>query len=185
MCAVKYSASAGLFDKIFDDIGYCWYTYSVIDETDRKLLDLLQCNGRMPNAEMAEKVGLTVSSVHERVKKMERKGIIKGYVALVDPEKIGKQMLAFTRLTIAPNSHALADINSLCAQHPDVLECHNVAGEDCVILKIRASGPRELEKLLTAIKASSDASRSITNIVLSSSKETTRIVPAAPADEGD
>ena len=104
---------------------------------------------------------------------------------LVDPEKVGKQMLAFCRLTIAPNSHALADINSLCAQQPDVLECHNVAGEDCVILKIRASGPRELEKLLTAIKARADASRSITNIVLSSSKESTRIVPAPPADEGD
>ena len=138
----------------------------------------------MSNADMAAQVGLTVSSVHERVKKMERKGIIRGYVALVDPEKIGKQMLAFVRLTVAPNSHATADIQALCAKQPDILECHNVAGEDCFILKVRATGPKELEKLLSAIKASSDANRSVTNIVLSSSKETTRIVPA-PADEGD
>lgn len=156
----------------------------MLDDTDRKLLDLLQCNAHMSNADMAAQVGLTVSSVHERVKKMERKGIIKGYVALVDPEKIGKQMLAFVRLTVAPNSHATADIHALCAKQPDILECHNVAGEDCFILKVRATGPKELEKLLSAIRASSDANRSVTNIVLSSSKETTRIVPA-PVDEGD
>ncbi len=156
----------------------------MIDDTDKKLLDLLQCNAHISNADMAAQVGLTVSSVHERVKKLERKGIIKGYVAVVDPDKLGKQMLAFLRLTVAPNSHATGEIRALCSQHPDILECHNVAGEDCFILKIRASGPKELEKLLSAIRASADASRSVTNIVLSSYKESTRIVPA-PADEGD
>lgn len=156
----------------------------MIDETDRKLLDLLQCNAHISNADMAEKVGLTISSVHERVKKMERKGIIKGYVAVVDPDKLGKQLLAFQRLTTAPNSHASEDIQALCAQNPDILECHNVAGEDCLILKLRASGPKELEKLLGAIKDCADASKSVTSIVLSSYKESTRIVPS-PADEGD
>ncbi len=156
----------------------------MIDDTDKKLLDLLQCNAHISNADMAAQVGLTVSSVHERVKKLERKGIIKGYVAVVDPDKLGKQMLAFLRLTVAPNSQATGEIRALCSQHPDILECHNVAGEDCFILKIRASGPKELEKLLSAIRASADASRSVTNIVLSSYKESTRIVPA-PADEGD
>ncbi len=74
----------------------------MIDAIDRKLLDLLQRNGRLSNAEMAAEVGLTVSSVHERVKKMERKGIIKGYVAVVDPEKLSKPLLAFIRLTVTP-----------------------------------------------------------------------------------
>jgi Lrp/AsnC family leucine-responsive transcriptional regulator len=156
----------------------------MIDDTDRKLLDLLQCNAHASNAEMAARVGLTVSSVHERVKKMERKGIIKGYVAVVDPEKLGKPLLAFQRLTIAPNSHAAEDMRVLCSQHPDILECHNVAGEDCLILKLRASGPKELEKLLGAIKNCADANRSVTSIVLSSYKESTRVVPA-PADEGE
>jgi Lrp/AsnC family leucine-responsive transcriptional regulator len=133
---------------------------------------------------MAAQVGLTVSSVHERVKKMERKGIIKGYVAVVDPDKLGKQLLAFLRLTVAPNSRATEDINALCARQPDILECHNVAGEDCFILKIRATGTKELEKLLSAIRASADANRAVTNIVLSTYKESTRIVPA-PADEGE
>jgi Lrp/AsnC family leucine-responsive transcriptional regulator len=156
----------------------------MIDATDRKLLDLLQRDAHISNADMAAQVGLTVSSVHERVKKLERNGVIKGYVAVVDPEKLGKQMLAFQRLTVAPNSRANDEIRSLCQQHPDVLECHNVAGEDCFILKLRASGPKELEKLLSAIRASSDANRSVTNIVLSTYKESTRIVPA-PADEGE
>ena len=102
----------------------------MIDETDRKLLDLLQCNARASNAEMAAKVSLTVSSVHERVKKMERKGIIKGYVAVVDPEELGKQLLAFLRLTVAPHSHATSDRKALCAQQPDILECHNVAAPE-------------------------------------------------------
>ncbi len=155
----------------------------MIDTIDRKLLDLLQCNARISNAEMAAQVGLTVSSVHERVKKMERNGIIKGYVAVVDPDKLGKQLLAFQRLTVAPNSNATAEIRALCAKQPDILECHNVAGEDCLILKLRATGPRELEKLLSAIKATVEANRSVTHIVLSSYKESSRIVPEPAAEK--
>ncbi len=78
----------------------------MIDEIDRKLLDLLQANARVSNAEMAEAVGLTVSSVHERVKKLERKGVIKGYVAVLDPDKLGKPLLAFLRLTVSSHESA-------------------------------------------------------------------------------
>ncbi len=155
----------------------------MIDATDRKILELLQVNGRMSNAEMAEAVGLTVSSVHERVKKLERKGIIKGYVAVVDPEKLGKPMLAFVRLTVSSHETAKEGIQQLCSSEIDILECHNVAGEDCFILKVRAAGPQQLEKLLTAIRGSADAGRSVTNIVLSTYKESSRVTPAA-AEEG-
>ena len=184
LLAENYSVIVVIVNNSFDYPLVQTYFSLVIDDTDRKLLDLLQCNAHMSNADMAAQVGLTVSSVHERVKKMERKGIIKGYVAVVDPEKLGKQLLAFQRLTVTPNSHAKSDIEALCAKNPDILECHNVAGEDCLILKLRATGPKELEKLLSAIRASADATRSVTNIVFSSYKESTRIVPA-PADEGD
>ncbi|HEY9593992.1 MAG TPA: Lrp/AsnC family transcriptional regulator [Spirochaetia bacterium] len=155
----------------------------MIDATDRKILELLQVNGRMSNAEMAEAVGLTVSSVHERVKKLERKGIIKGYVAVVDPEKLGKPMLAFVRLTVSSHETAKEGIQQLCSSEIDILECHNVAGEDCFILKVRAAGPQQLEKLLTAIRGSADAGRSVTNIVLSTYKDSSRVTPAA-AEEG-
>jgi len=156
----------------------------MIDATDMKLLDLLQKDGRLSNAEMATAVGLTVSSVHERVKKMERKGIIKGYVAMVDPEKLSKQLLAFIRLTVTPGEPGISGIVTLCAAEPDILECHNVAGEDCLILKVRAESPKKLETLLTAIKGSVPATRSVTSIVLSTYKESTHIVPAV-TEEGD
>jgi Lrp/AsnC family leucine-responsive transcriptional regulator len=157
---------------------------SMVDEIDRKILDLLQCSAKLSNAEIAEKVGLTVSSVHERVKKLERKGIIKGYVAVVDSDKLGKPLLAFTRLTVSSHEGSKTTIRDLCEREPDILECHNVAGEDCYILKLRAEGPRELERLLVAIKASAESSRSVTNIVLSSFKESLRITPAPP-EQGD
>jgi Lrp/AsnC family leucine-responsive transcriptional regulator len=156
----------------------------MIDEIDRKLLDLLQVNARLSNAEMAEAVGLTVSSVHERVKKLERKGIIKGYVAVLDPEKLGKPLLAFLRLMVSSHERAQGAIRALCDSEPDILECHNVAGEDCFVLKVRAKGPKELEQLLVAIRGSAETSRSVTNIVLSSYKESSRIAPA-PLEQGD
>jgi Lrp/AsnC family leucine-responsive transcriptional regulator len=156
----------------------------MVDEIDRKILDLLQCNAKLSNAEIAEKVGLTVSSVHERVKKLERKGIIKGYVAVVDPEKLGKPLLAFLRLTVSSHDTVHGPIGELCTREPDILECHNVAGEDCYILKVRAEGPKQLERLLSEIRGSAEASRSVTNIVLSTHKESTRVAPAAP-EQGD
>ncbi len=156
----------------------------MIDEIDRKILELLQGNARMSNAEMAEAVGLTLSSVHERVKKMEKKGIIRGYVAQVDPEKLGKPLLAFIRLTVSSHDPVAEEIRRLCATEPDILECHNVAGEDCYILKVRAAGPKQLEKLIAAIRRNADTSRSVTNIVLSSYKESSRVEPV-PAETDD
>jgi Lrp/AsnC family leucine-responsive transcriptional regulator len=89
---------------------------------------------------LAEKVGLSTSTVHERVKKLEKKGIIKGYVAMVDAKALGKPIKAFIHLTVGS---ALTDylesknsVLGICQDEPDVLECHTVAGEDCYILKI-------------------------------------------------
>jgi Lrp/AsnC family transcriptional regulator, leucine-responsive regulatory protein len=156
----------------------------MIDEIDRKIIALLQANARLSNAELSESVGLTISSVHERVKKLERKGIITGYVALVDPAKLAKPLLAFIRLSVDSHDTAKAGIASLCSEQPDILECHNVAGEDCYILKVRAEGPKQLERLLSDIRRHAAATKSVTNIVLSTHKESTLVTPA-PAEEGD
>jgi len=157
----------------------------MVDEIDRKILDMLQGNAKLSNAELAEAVGLNVSSVHERVKKLERKGIIKGYVAVVDAEKLGKPLLAFLRLTVNPHEAASSSIGALCSSEPDILECHNVAGEDCYILKVRAEGPKQLERLLSTVRGTAEANRSVTNIVLSTHKESSRIAPAPPPEQGD
>ena len=147
-----------------------------MDEKDRKIISILQGNARLSNAEIAEKVGLTASSVHERVKKLEKKGVLKRYAAIVDADMLGKPLLAFIRLSIINQTISEA-IRKLCASEPDILECHDVAGEDCYVLKVRAAGPKQLERLLAAIKSKSDSIRSVTNIVLSSYKETPYVEP--------
>ncbi len=155
----------------------------MIDETDRRIVGLIQDNARLSNAEIAECVGLTASTVHGRVKKLETKGIITRYAAVVNAGKLGKPLLAFVRLTTGAQKELRAGIQKLCQTEPDILECHNVAGEDCYFLKIRTSGTDELERLLDAIKSISDTIRGVTNIVLSSLKETSYVEPAVPRDD--
>ncbi|HTX71249.1 MAG TPA: Lrp/AsnC family transcriptional regulator [Rectinemataceae bacterium] len=155
----------------------------MIDDTDRTILGLLQDNARLSNASLAEAVGMTASSVFERVKKLERRGVIVGYRAIVNAEKLGKPLLAFIRLTIGMEAHTEIDsvygsVLEACLSEPDVLECHNVAGEDCYILKVRAEGPKQLENLLTTIRRKTRSSRSITNIVLSTYKDSSKVEPA-------
>ena len=154
----------------------------MLDDTDRKIVSLIQADAKLSNAEIAESVGLTASSVHERVKKLEKRGVLRRYAAIVDAEMLGKPLLAFVRLTIGSTqnqtlSAAYSRINALCATEPDILECHAVAGEDCYVLKVRAANPHRLEKLLSAIKGSAENIRSVTNIVLSTRKETPYIEP--------
>jgi Transcriptional regulators len=154
----------------------------MLDEIDRKLLDLLQTDAKLSNAELAQAVGLTASTVFERVKKLEQKGIITGYGARVDASKIGKKLLAFARLTLSDQINlrdALSRIGELCRAEPDILECHDVAGEDCLIIKIRCEGTSELQRLLAAVKERVQCSRSVTNIVLETIKESAAVHPAS------
>jgi Lrp/AsnC family leucine-responsive transcriptional regulator len=156
----------------------------MIDEIDRQIVGLLQVNARLSNAELAQSVGLTASSVYERVKKLEQKGVITGYVATVAAEKLGKPLLAFMRLNFGTTQSqgledAMGRMRDLCGREPDILECHDVAGEDCLILKLRAAGPRELQRLIAAIRDCTQSARSVTSIVLATLKENAAIAPAA------
>jgi Lrp/AsnC family leucine-responsive transcriptional regulator len=151
------------------------------DDIDCQILTLLQENGRLSNAALAEQVGLTVSTVHERVKKLEKKGLIKGYVAVVDAEGVGKPITAFIRLLVGTTSEGYVEskqsVMKACLAEPDVLECHGVAGEDCYILKVVAASPTDLEKLVERIRSKAPVSRSVTSIVLSTFKESSLIYP--------
>ena len=155
----------------------------IIDEIDQQIINLLQKNARLSNAVLAEKVGLTTSTVHERVKKLEKKGIIKGYIAMVDAESLGKPITAFIRLTVGSSStnylESKKSVQNICRDETDVLECHAIAGDDCYILKVRISSPGDLEKLIERIRSNADVSKATTNIVLSTFKETTQVTPAA------
>lgn len=161
----------------------------MIDEIDKTLLELLQQNAKLSNADLAQAVGLTISSVHERVKKLEQRGIITGYVATVDPTKLGKPLLAFFRLTLGPNQPegtdaAVDTLQALSTSDPDILECHQVAGEDCIMMKIRCTGTHDLPRILSKVRNSVESSRSVTSIVLSTLKESIAVTPVLPDEAG-
>jgi Lrp/AsnC family leucine-responsive transcriptional regulator len=143
-----------------------------LDETDRKIIALLQDDARMTNAAVAARVGLTAPSVFERIRKLEQRGVIRGYSAVVDPIALGKVMTAFIRLTAADDEKYGAGVEAL-REDPDVLECYHVAGEDCFIVKTKVANPAELEALLGRIRSKLTVQRSVTMIALSTIKEDT------------
>jgi Lrp/AsnC family leucine-responsive transcriptional regulator len=155
-----------------------------LDAVDIKILSLLEKDARLSNQAIGEAVGLTASSVFERVRKLEKKGVIRGYAALVDPAAVGRPITAFIRLMLGSskaygqNARSVADI---CRAEPEVQECHHVAGEDCYILKVRTTSPQGLERLITKLRTDTDVQRSVTSIVFSTAKETAAVV--APPEE--
>lgn len=153
----------------------------MLDHIDRQIISLLQENYRLSNVALAEKVGLTSSTVHERVKKLEKKRIIEGYVALVNPKAIGKPILAFIRLVVGATSdfsRSKQDVAQVCLTESDVLECHTLAGEDDYLLKVRVANTEALEILIERLRSKAQVSNSVTSIVLSSFKDTLKLEPA-------
>jgi Lrp/AsnC family transcriptional regulator, leucine-responsive regulatory protein len=153
-----------------------------LDDTDRKILDLLQREARMTNAAIAAQVGLTAPSVFERIRKLEQRGVIQGYTIQIDSAALGRPMTAFIRITAAFDQRYDKGVQAI-SQDPDVLECYNVAGEDCFILKTKCGSPRDLEQLLSRIRSRITVLRSVTMIALSALKENGPIRAAVPAPE--
>ena len=146
-----------------------------IDEHDERILQLLQSNARMTQADIAKAVGLAPSAVLERIRKLEAKGAIREYVASIDPHVADLALLAFVSVSTSeygpeqPSAQALAQI-------PEVLEVHHVAGDDCYLLKVRARDAEHLGQLLRQqIAAVPHVTSTRTTIVLGSVKETMRI----------
>ncbi len=153
----------------------------MIDDIDRQIVILLQHDARISNTALAEKIGSTSSTVHERIKKLERKGIIKQYVAIVDHEALGKQITAFIRLSVGAVAGSYIDskrtVMEIASAEPEILECHGVAGADCYVLKVRVENPQALETLIEKIRSQANIASSVTSIVLSTFKEDTLILP--------
>ena len=155
----------------------------MIDEIDAKILELLQADGRLSNAAIAEEVGLTTSTVFDRVKKLEKRGVIKKYVAVVDPDAVGKSITAFVRLVVGTTGEAeyascKTQFAEACMAETAVLECHTIAGDDCYMLKVRVGSTKELEQLLERLRSLAHVVKSTTNIVLSTFKEEFTISPS-------
>src|SRR5687768_10383531 len=116
-----------------------------LDRTDWQLLAELQRDGRATYAELARAVAMSASAVAERIRRLEEAGVIAGYRAVVDPERVGLTVMAFVRLRYPTGNyrpfHALLDTTS------EIVEAHHVTGEDCFVLKVLARSMRHLEEI--------------------------------------
>ena len=156
-----------------------------LDAIDLRIVSMLQANARETQAEIARVVGLAPSAVLERVRTLEARGVITGYGADLSPRAFGLGMLAFVavRSEDSGTDHRIA---RALAGHPEVLEVHHVAGDDCYLIKVRARDAEHLGQLLRTRFAAIPGVRSTrTTIVLETVKETSRIplpdgAPAVP-----
>ncbi|MDJ0858327.1 MAG: Lrp/AsnC family transcriptional regulator [Dinoroseobacter sp.] len=111
-----------------------------LDETDLRLLAALQREGRLSNAELSDRVHLSPSACHRRVARMEEAGVIRDYVALVDPRSVNRKTTAFVEITLSGQAdEVLAEFEAAVARIPDVLECHLMAGSADYLLKVVAA----------------------------------------------
>src|SRR4030095_10212632 len=119
----------------------------MIDRIDAEILRILQANARTSNAEIARQVGLAPSAGFERIRKLEERGVIEGYAARVNPEGVDQPLLAFT-LARDEERPGEEHTSQLVSEIPEVLEVHHVAGEDCLLVKVRTADTDALGKIL-------------------------------------
>lgn len=151
----------------------------MLDEIDVKILEILQTNGRTRRNDIAEAVGLSTPSVSERMRKLEEMGIITGYYARVNAKKLGKDVTAFVLVTVDSSKHFQSFIEHANATD-EILECHAITGKGTHLVKVTTENTSSLEKLLSKIQAWPGVVGTLTSVVLSSSKETTKIKPIIP-----
>lgn len=141
-----------------------------MDGTDVRILAILQYHGRRHLAEIAKEVDLSPPAVMERVKKLEAQGVIKGYHAVVDAKKVGRNITAFVGVSIT-QQRCIESFGDRMASHKDVLECHHVTGDESFILKVKTVDTASLEELLAEIHSLEGVSHTVTKVVLSTPRE--------------
>jgi len=154
-----------------------------IDETDARILELLQRDGRESYAEVGQSVGMSGPSAHERVKKLEARGIIRGYAALVDPTLLGYGVLAYMFIKQVPGTIA-TDLTGDFAEMDEIEECHHIAGEADYLLKVRATDTRHLERILHKIQSVPHVFTTETQVVFSSAFERRPLRPSRDLPTG-
>ena len=130
------------------DSGANGFDPSLLDSTNRRLLDELRDAPRASYAELGRRVGLSPPAVADRVGRLEAAGIITGYRTEVDPAAVGLPVAAFVRIRPAPRQ--LPKVAALARDTPAVSECHRITGEDCFLLKVHAASIADLEETLDA-----------------------------------
>ncbi|MCX3063297.1 Lrp/AsnC family transcriptional regulator [Streptomyces beihaiensis] len=131
----------------------------VPDATDRRILQVLQREGRTGYADLARAVSMSASAVTERVRRLEEAGVIAGYTAVVAPERLGLPILAFVRLRYPTGNYK--PFHDLVAATPEILEAHHVTGDDCFVLKVVARSMSHLEEVSGRIGALGSVTTSV------------------------
>lgn len=145
----------------------------MINEIDMKILNIVQQDARISNAEIARQVGLAPSAVLERVRKLEERGVIRGYAAEIDATQVGFGLTAFV---FVRTNECCSETDKFLAEIPEVLEVHDVAGDDSYLLKVRAKNTEELARLLRErLKNVPNVASTKTTVVLQTIKETTAL----------
>jgi Lrp/AsnC family transcriptional regulator, leucine-responsive regulatory protein len=140
-----------------------------VEEIDRQILGLLARDGRMSFTDLGKATGLSTSAIHQRVRRLEQRGVIRGYAAVIDPEAVGLSLTAFVSVTPLDQA-APDDVPDRLAGLPEIEACHSVAGDENYILKVRVATPGALEHLLARIRTAAEVSTR-TTIVLSTPYE--------------
>ncbi len=147
----------------------------MIDNTDREILALLQEDARMTNADIARHLKMAPSAVLERVRKLKKDGVVREFTARLDPRAVEFGLLAFVSIK-TNEKRARWDVGEMLAKIPEVLEIHDIAGEDCYLVKLRTKDTTSLYELLRDRLGPNEAITSTkTTIVLRTSKDTTRL----------
>jgi Lrp/AsnC family leucine-responsive transcriptional regulator len=136
-----------------------------MEDLDHRIVGLLLQDGRMSFTDLGRVTGLSTSAVHQRVRRLEERGVIKGYRAIVDLNALGIPLLAFISVT-PTDPGAPDDVADRLRDIADIEACHSVAGEESYILKARVATPGDLEDLLARVRSSASVSTR-TTVVLS------------------
>lgn len=143
-----------------------------MDNTDLKLLSRIMEQGRITWAELGSLLGLSAPAAADRARRLEEKGVIKGYSALVNPEAVGCGLTAFISVTLERPDHRPGFLR-LVEEMEEIQECHHITGEEDYLLKVRCSGIKALERIISSrLKELPGIARTRTSITLSTVKET-------------
>ena len=141
-----------------------------IDHVDRHILTVLQENCKLSLAKIGERVGLSAPSVIERIKKLEESGVIRGYTAILNARKLGKDITAFIGVSIN-HPKLITKFEIAVDGFEEIQECHHVTGEYTLLLKVKADSTSDLEELIRQIRSLEGVERTETTVVLSTHTE--------------
>ncbi len=154
----------------------------MFDTIDQKILKILQDDARVSNAELARSLGMAASGIFERIKKLEERGAIRRYTALLDPDQLDQKLLAFIFVRSEDPVGGDSTAKRL-AKRPEIQEVHHVAGEDCYLAKVRVKDTAALSALMKEIGAIPNVRATRTTVVLETTKETPHLAVSPKANK--